>query len=59
MEKRKYAYDPQKQVLIVYEDNKIYGYYGGKIAEQEFERLLDTDVVIEIGQFEPTADLKV
>jgi hypothetical protein len=59
MGKRKYAYDPQKQVLIVYDGKKVLGYYGGGIAEQEFEKLLETDAIIEIGSFEPTADLKV
>lgn len=59
MKTRKYAYDPQKQVLLVFEDGKLYGYYGGNIAEKKFEQLLDTDAIIEIGSFTPHADLKV
>lgn len=57
--KRKYTYDPSKMLLVVFENDKVYGYYGGKIAEQMFEQLLCSDAVIELGSFTPIADLKV
>ena len=51
MNKRKYVYDPQKQIMMVFDGNRNVGGYIGQIAERKFEKLLLTDVDIEIGEF--------
>ena len=49
--KRKYIYDPQKRLLMAFEDGRMIGGYNGQIAEWKFEELLLTDATIELGQF--------
>ncbi len=51
MKKLRYVYDPHKQLLVVFEDNHMIGGYNGQIAERKLEKLLLTDVKIELGQF--------
>ncbi len=45
-----YVYDPAKQILAVYENNKIIGGYIGIIAERALQRLIMTDRPISIGK---------
>ena len=49
--KRRYVYDPRKQIMMVFEGDHNIGGYIGLIAERKFERLLMTDAIIEMGEF--------
>jgi hypothetical protein len=49
--KKRYIYDPKKQILMVFENGRNVGGYIGRIAERKFEQLLDTNEQIELGEF--------
>jgi len=51
MNTRKYVYDPRRMVLMAFDGTRNVGGYIGQIAEHKFERLLMTDVRIELGEF--------